>query len=142
MSDPGARSPATEPSPASWQTILILNPAARRPKLWFDWDWPGAEREYRRALELNSNLAKAHTVYAAYLATIGRVQEAINEAERAHQLDPVSLSSLDSEASVFIYSRRYAEAVELCRRKIELEPDADRAYAWLAVTQTLLGHHT
>ena len=111
-------------------------------KLWFDWDWPGAEREYRRALELNPNLSKAHTGYAAYLATIGRVQEAINEAERAHQLDPVSLSSLDSEASVFIYSRRYAEAVELCRRKIELEPNADRVWAWLAVTQTLLGHHT
>jgi TolB-like protein/DNA-binding winged helix-turn-helix (wHTH) protein/Flp pilus assembly protein TadD len=111
-------------------------------KLWFDWDWPGAEREYRRALDLNPNLSKAHTGYAAYLATIGRVQEAINEADRAHQLDPVSLSSLDSEASVFIYSRRYAEAVEICRRKIELEPNADRAYAWLAVTQTLLGHHT
>ena len=111
-------------------------------KLWFDWDWPGAEREYRRALELNPNLSKAHTGYAAYLATIGRVQEAITEADRAHQLDPVSLSSLDSEASVFIYSRRYAEAVELCRRKIELEPDADRPYAWLAVTESLLGHHT
>jgi TolB-like protein/DNA-binding winged helix-turn-helix (wHTH) protein/Flp pilus assembly protein TadD len=111
-------------------------------KLWFDWDWPGAEREYRRALELNPNLTKAHTGYAAYLATIGRTQEAINEAELGHQLDPVSLSSLDSEASVLIFSRRYAEAVELCRRKIELEPNADRAYAWLAVTQTLLGRHT
>jgi len=111
-------------------------------KLWFDWDWPGAEREYRRALELNPNLAKAHTGYAAYLATIGRTQEAINEAGRAHQLDPVSLSSLDSEASVLIYLRHYAEAVELCRRKIELEPDAERPYAWLAVTETLLGHQT
>jgi len=110
-------------------------------KLWFDWDWPGAEHEYRRALELNSNLPKALTGYAAYLATIGRVQEAINEVDSAHQLDPVSLASLDSEASVLIYSRRYAEAVELCLRKIELEPNADRAYAWLAVTQTLLGHH-
>jgi adenylate cyclase len=111
-------------------------------KLWFDWDWPGAEREYQRALELNPNLSKAHTGYAAYLGTIGRVPEAINEAERARQLDPVSLSSLDSEASVFIYSRRYAEAIELCRRKIELEPNADRPYTWLAVTQTLLGHST
>jgi TolB-like protein/DNA-binding winged helix-turn-helix (wHTH) protein/Flp pilus assembly protein TadD len=110
-------------------------------KLWFDWDWPGAQREYQRALELNPNLFKAHTGYAAYLATIGRAQDAIEEAERAHQLDPVSLTSLDSEASVFIFSRRYAEAVELSRRKIELEPNADRAYAWLAVTQTLLGHH-
>jgi TolB-like protein/DNA-binding winged helix-turn-helix (wHTH) protein len=109
-------------------------------KLWFDWDWPGAQHEYQRALELNPNLSKAHTGYAVYLGTIGRSREATDEAERARQLDPVSLSSLDSEASVFINARRYAEEVELCRRNIELEPTAERAYAWLAVGQTLLGH--
>jgi len=110
-------------------------------KLWFDWDWPGAQHEYQRALELNPNLSKAHTGYAVYLGTTGQARAAIEEAERARQLDPVSLSSLDSEASVFINARRYAEEVELCRRNIELEPTAERAYAWLAVGETLLGHN-
>jgi len=110
-------------------------------RLWFDWDWPGAQHEYQRALELNPNLSKAHTGYAVYLGTTGQAHEAVEEAERARQLDPVSLSSLDSEASVFINARRYSEEVELCRRNIELEPTAERAYAWLAVGETLLGHN-
>ena len=58
-------------------------------KLTFDWDWAGAEQEFRRALELNSNLPIAHSGYALYLLTSRRREEAIREAKVAHAVDPL-----------------------------------------------------
>jgi TolB-like protein/Tfp pilus assembly protein PilF len=64
---------------------------------WYDWDWATAAREYRRAIELNANDPRPHEFYAWYLAERGRVDEAIAEAIRAQQLDPIS-----PEANVFL----------------------------------------
>ena len=58
-------------------------------KLTFDWDWTGAEQEFRRALELNSNLPIAHSGYALYLLTSRRSEEGIREAKAAHAVDPL-----------------------------------------------------
>jgi len=58
-------------------------------KLTFDWDWPGAEQEFRRALELNSNLPVAHSGYALYLLTSRRSEEAVREAKVAQAVDPL-----------------------------------------------------
>src|SRR6516225_11090245 len=57
-------------------------------KLWYDWDWPGAEREIRRALELNANSSNAHDAFGDYLETLGRMQEGMIEHQRAQELDP------------------------------------------------------
>ena len=59
-------------------------------KLWLDWDWPAAEREFKHGISLNRASALAHNQYAMYLATLGRVPDAIAEVQRAQELDPLS----------------------------------------------------
>jgi Tfp pilus assembly protein PilF len=56
-------------------------------KFQFDWDWPGAEKEFRRAIDLNPNSATSHYRYAMFLATISRMSEAATEMKRAQELD-------------------------------------------------------
>jgi TolB-like protein/Tfp pilus assembly protein PilF len=88
-----------------------------------EWDWSTAEKEFRRALELNPNSANIRLRYGVYLAQIGRPQEAIAEARLAHELDP--LSSLTYSISAFIYfdARQYDQAMEVIRRASELPHD-------------------
>ena len=59
-------------------------------KLWLDWDWPAAEREFTKGISLDANSALAHDQYAGYLSTLGRFADAIAEARRAQGLDPLS----------------------------------------------------
>ncbi len=81
-------------------------------KLSFDWDWAGAEREFRRALQLNPSLASAHAGYAEYLEREGRGEEAIRELGRAEQLDPLFPIAHGRIALYLFEQRRYQEAVE------------------------------
>src|SRR5262249_27781272 len=60
-------------------------------RFWYDWDWAGAESEFRRAIDINPGYATAHQWYAEYLRLMGRQEEAIVESQRALQLDPLSL---------------------------------------------------
>ena len=85
-------------------------------KLNFDWDWPGAEREFRRALELNPNLPRAHTGYAHYLLTLRRMDEAIQELQRAETIDPLVPESQVSMPFLLFNARRYDEAIAAGRR--------------------------
>ncbi len=59
----------------------------------YDWDWPGAEAEYKRGLNLNPSYAIAHMWYADYLSKMGRHADAIAESARARELDPISVDS-------------------------------------------------
>ncbi len=59
-------------------------------KMYHDWDWPGGEREFKRAIELNPNLPEAHSHYGWYLGLFGRKDEALAEAKRAAELDPLT----------------------------------------------------
>jgi eukaryotic-like serine/threonine-protein kinase len=81
-------------------------------KLNFDWDWPGAEREFHRALELNPNLPRAHTGYAHYLLTLRRTEEAGEELNRADSIDPFSGQSHINKAFLLFLARRYQEAIQ------------------------------
>jgi TolB-like protein/Tfp pilus assembly protein PilF len=81
-------------------------------KLNFDWDWPGAEREFHRALELNPNLPRAHTGYAHYLLTLRRTEEAGEELNRADSIDPFSGQSHINKAYLLLMARRYPEAIQ------------------------------
>ncbi len=85
-------------------------------KLVFDWDWPGAEGEFRRALELNSSLPRAHVGYAMYLLTVRRTEEAIQELQRAKALDPLFQLSHGSLPLYLFFARRYEEAIEAARK--------------------------
>jgi serine/threonine protein kinase/TolB-like protein len=93
-----------------------------------DWDWPGAEQELRRAIELNPNNADARQNYASLLNVLGRHDEALGEIEQARQLDPVSSVIRDSYALILFHARRYDQALEQCRKALELDPQHRGAY--------------
>ncbi len=85
-------------------------------KLVFDWDWPGAEGEFRRALEMNPSLPLAHAGYARYLMTVRRAEESIQELQRAKALDPLFELSHGSLPLYLFFARRYEEAIEAARK--------------------------
>jgi serine/threonine-protein kinase len=87
-----------------------------------DWDWQGAENEYRRAIELNPNYATAHHWYATQLLLQGRLDQALLEIKKAQQLDPLSLAINKDFAVILLYARDYDKALEQCRKTLEIEP--------------------
>jgi TolB-like protein/Tfp pilus assembly protein PilF len=104
--------------------------------LFFDWNWPAAEREYRRALELNPSLPEAQIGYADYLATLGRFDDSIMHVRQAYALDPVSPSVRPEALWIYLFSGRIQETVEQCKKLIDLEPESGIAFALLAVAYT------
>lgn len=87
-----------------------------------DWDWQGAENEYRRAIELNPNYPTAHHWYGAQLILQGRMDQALHELRTAQQLDPLSLGINKDLAVALIYARDYDGALQQCRKTLEIEP--------------------
>ena len=108
-------------------------------RLLFDWDWSGAEREYRRALEINPNLPEANLGYATYLATLGRFDEAISRVKQAYRFDPLALESRNEALWIYYFSGRMQETVEQCQKTIDLEPAAGLPYTMLALAHAHLG---
>ena len=88
-----------------------------------DWDWQNAEKEFRRAIELNPNYATAHQWYAEHLAWMGRFDEALRESERARRLDPLSLIIASDNGAILYYARRYDRAIERFRTVREMDPN-------------------
>ena len=98
---------------------------------WYDWDWQRAEREFRRALELDPNDALGRNWHGGYLSLRQRHQEAIAEHERARDLDPLSLIVNANLARALYWARRYDEAITQARRTLELDPRFGIALFWL-----------
>ncbi|HTC14495.1 MAG TPA: winged helix-turn-helix domain-containing protein [Steroidobacteraceae bacterium] len=94
----------------------------------FDYDWKSAEREYRRALELNPNYATAHQWYAEYLAAQGHFPEALAESERALTLDPQSIVMRADHAALLYFARQPARALDAFRAVLAMDPANRRAY--------------
>jgi len=94
----------------------------------YDWDWPTAEKEYRRAIQLNPNYATGHHWYAECLALQGRFEEAFPEIENARQLDPLSFIIAADYGAIFYFARQYDRAIEQLRGVLEMEPDFPRAH--------------
>jgi len=88
----------------------------------YDWDWLTAEKEYRRAIELNPNYATAHHWYAEHLANRGRFDEALAESERARELDPLSLIIAADNGVILYYARRYDDSIKQFQAVEEMEP--------------------
>src|SRR5215467_1159370 len=101
---------------------------------WYDWDWDGAEREFRRGLALNPNDALGRNWYGGYLSLLGRHDEAIAEHERARQLDPSSLIVNANLTRALYWARRYDAAIAQARRTLELDPEFGVALFWLEGT--------
>ena len=97
-----------------------------------DWDWEGAEREFRRALELNPGHATAHQWYAEFLLILGRTKEAMEEARKAVELDPLSPVMNARLGLVHYFDRRFEEAERQFRTTIALDPDFAQAHLFLA----------
>jgi tetratricopeptide (TPR) repeat protein len=92
-------------------------------KTYYEWDWSGAEKEYRRAIELNSGDATTHALYSFTLTVLGRFVEAIAEQKQALELDPVSANTNWNVGYVFFVARQYDQAIEQLRKTQELDPD-------------------
>ncbi len=90
----------------------------------FDWDWPGAELEYKRALELNANYATAHQWYAWELMLLGRNDESIAEMQRARELDPFSFAINTDLGLQAYYMRRFDAAIAQYLKALEMDPSS------------------
>jgi adenylate cyclase len=88
-----------------------------------DWDYPAAEREYRKVIDLNPNLAAAHSRLAILICQLGRVDEALKEVMRAVELDPVSPKAYADAGMVFLYARQYQKALSLLNEARDLDPN-------------------
>jgi TolB-like protein/Tfp pilus assembly protein PilF len=90
----------------------------------YDWNWPAAEKEFKRSIELQPDYATAHEWYAIhYLTATGRFEEAVQEMKRALELEPASLVMNTFMGATLYYAGRYDEAIDQCRRTIEMDPN-------------------
>lgn len=94
----------------------------------YDWDWPAADKEFRKAIELDPNYATGHHWYAEFLALWGRFDEALNEIERARQLDPLSKTVATDKGAILYFARQYDGAIEQFRAVLDLDPGMSRAH--------------
>jgi eukaryotic-like serine/threonine-protein kinase len=97
-------------------------------KAFYDWDWSGGEKEFRRAIELNPTYAFAHQLYGLTLANTRRSEQSIAEGKRALELDPVSALVNVNLAGAFYWARQYDAAIEQARRTLELDPNSFLAH--------------
>jgi serine/threonine protein kinase/tetratricopeptide (TPR) repeat protein len=87
----------------------------------FEWDWAGAEQEFKRAIELNPNSATAHHWYGAYLANMGRSDEGLRETKKAQELDPLSLIINTSLGWQLYVARHNDQAAEQLRKVLDID---------------------
>jgi tetratricopeptide (TPR) repeat protein len=102
-------------------------------KAYHDFDWLGAEREFRRAIELNPNYTPARTWFSFPLMATNRAEEAVANIRHALEIEPLSLAAHTTLGGLLVQTRRYEEATELCRRTMELDPGFTPAHFVLAL---------
>jgi tetratricopeptide (TPR) repeat protein len=101
-------------------------------KFTLDWDVAGAEQEFRRAIELNPNDARAHAWYGTFLALRGRIEDSLRHVKSARELDPLSLANTSTATFIAYYNARdYDKAIEVCREALDLDPNFLPAHQWL-----------
>jgi serine/threonine protein kinase/Tfp pilus assembly protein PilF len=105
------------------ETLAEAHTSLARVLATYDWDWAGAEKEYKRAIELDPRYAIAHQWYSGYLALMGRDIEMMAERKRAQELDPVSLTTNFAQGLNLYFARNYDEAIEQFQKTLELDPN-------------------
>jgi TolB-like protein/Flp pilus assembly protein TadD len=145
--DGGSRSPAIGSARESAIKALALDPSnadAHRLlaviRAQFDWDWAGAEKEYRAALTLNPNSADIHHSYLYFLSAMGRHEEAAAENSRARALDPLSLDLRTTTATRLLLEGRLEQATGELQKVLEIDPDSIAALGRLGMIQALRGN--
>ena len=106
----------------------------------YDWDWAKAEKEFKRSLELDPNLAITHYRYAwTYLSPLGRHDEAIAEMKRAMELEPLSLVQGANFAAVYLYARQFDKALEQAKKTYDLDPGLITGQNWMCNSYNVNG---
>jgi TolB-like protein/Tfp pilus assembly protein PilF len=105
----------------------------------YEWDRTGAEREFRRAIELNPNYSTAHHWYSANLSNVRRFDESIAELKRAEQLDPLSGIIGTNLGDNLVYAHKFDEAIAQYKRVLNLNPDFGVAHQGLGLAYGLKG---
>jgi tetratricopeptide (TPR) repeat protein len=105
-----------------------------------EWNWQGAEREFKRAIELNPSYATAHHWYSIFLATVGRFDETVKEATKAAELDPLSLIISASLGNRLNEARRYEDAAKQCRKTLDMDPNFGLAHLCIGTSAVNEGH--
>jgi len=100
-----------------------------------DWDWPGAEKEFRRAIELNPDYVWARDGYGFYLAALGRPDESLAQFQKAVELEPLVPYLAVDLAEGWRFARRYDQAIEQYRKALDLDPNY-----WIALGLLALAH--
>src|SRR5882672_6721975 len=104
-------------------TLAEAHTSLAKIKTVYDWDRSGADREFRRAIELNPSYATAHQWYGEALGQMGRLNEAVAQYKRALELDTLSLVINRNMGFIFIAEREYDQAIEQERKTLEIEPN-------------------
>jgi Tfp pilus assembly protein PilF len=115
-----------DPSPAEAHVSLA------QVKWGYDWDWSGAEDEFKQAIALKPNDALAHGAYSGYLLAMERLDEALKESERARDLDPFSATVNWWVGQVLYHACRYDDVLRQNRRGLEMYPDNAAFYEAIA----------
>jgi len=106
----------------------------------YDWDWPAAEREFRRAIELDPRYPSARQWYSWYLAAMGRMPDAFVQAEASVQLDPASVSIQRSLGWMHYYGRSPERGLPQVRRALVMNPELSDNHQMLGILLTQAGH--
>ena len=105
------------------ETLAEAHTSLARVLATYEWDWAGAEKEYKRAIELDPNYAIGHQWYSGYLEVMGRNSEMMVERKRAQELDPVSLTTNFAQGLTLYFARNYDQAIEQFQKTLELDPN-------------------
>ncbi|MDQ6655918.1 MAG: winged helix-turn-helix domain-containing protein, partial [Verrucomicrobiota bacterium] len=107
----------------------------------FEWDWRTAEKELRRAIQLDPNYATAHQWLGELLADLGQTDEGVREIRRAYELDPLSLIIGTDVGKVYTVARSYDAAIEQYENVLQMDPKFAQARGLLALTLSLSSRH-
>jgi TolB-like protein/Flp pilus assembly protein TadD len=102
-------------------------------KMVYEWDRPGAEREFQRALQLNPNNALAHHLYGGHLVAMGRFDEGLAKRKAAVELDPLSAPMRANLGWTLYFARRFDSAIDECREALALEESFFRAHIYIGL---------
>ena len=108
-------------------------------KFWYNWDFKGAEAEYRRAIELNVNYATAHHWYGEFLVLMGRSEEATREFNLAQKTDPLSVVINVDIGKMLFFGHQSDRAIAQMRDTLRLDPDFPTARLFLAMSYNQKG---
>jgi len=122
------------------ETLAEAHTSLAQALFFYDRNYPEAQREYQRAIQLNPNYATTHQWYGVtYLAKMGRFDEAIAELKRAQELDPLSLPINADFGNTYIQARQYDKAIEQLRKTLEMDQSFYFAHALLGMAYQMKG---